>query len=101
VGTSTPPTRRTEFTIERDGFYAQRWSFWEHTATHLDAPGHFVRGGRLTPELDPDELMFIPAEVIDIDITARARRNPDAKVELHDIRAHERRYGRIPHAPWC
>ena len=94
VGTSTSPTRRTEFTIERDGFYAQRWSFWEHTATHLDAPGHFIPGGRLTPELDPGELMFVPIEVVDI--TARASRNPDAKVEVTDIRAHERRYGRIP-----
>ena len=45
--------------------------FWEHTATHLDAPGHFVPGGRLAPELDPSELMFVPAAVIDI--TAKAR----------------------------
>src|SRR5438105_465965 len=30
------PTRSTIYTIEKDGFYAQRWSFWEHTATHLD-----------------------------------------------------------------
>jgi kynurenine formamidase len=94
VGTSTSPTRYTEFTIDRDGFYAQRWSFWEHTATHLDAPGHFIPGGRLTPQLHPEELMFVPAEVIDI--TARAAKNPDAKVEVRDIRAHEHRHGRIP-----
>jgi len=38
--------------------------------------------------------MFVPAEVVDI--TARANSNPDAKVEVSDIRVHERRYGRIP-----
>lgn len=46
VGVSTPAERRIEFSIEHDGFYAQRWSFWEHTATHVDAPGHFVPGAR-------------------------------------------------------
>jgi kynurenine formamidase len=95
IATGPAPTRSTLFTIERDGFYAQQWSFWEHTATHLDAPGHFVPGGRLAPELDPSELMFVPAAVIDI--TAKARRNPDARVEVADLRRWERRYGRIPH----
>jgi kynurenine formamidase len=38
--------------------------------------------------------MFVPAEVIDI--TARAREDPDAKVEIKEIRDHERRYGRLP-----
>jgi kynurenine formamidase len=89
------PTRSTLFTIERDGFYAQRWSFWEHTATHLDVPGHFIPGGRLVPQIDPSELMFVPAAVIDI--SARAGRNADSKVEVADLRRYERRYGRIPH----
>jgi kynurenine formamidase len=88
-------TRSTLFTIERDGFYAQQWSFWEHYATHLDVPGHFIPGGRLTPQIDPSELMFVPAAVIDI--SARAARNPDSKVEVADLRRYERRYGRIPH----
>jgi kynurenine formamidase len=95
IATGPAPTRSTLFTIERDGFYAQRWSFWEHTATHLDAPGHFVPGGRLTPQLDPSELMFVPAAVVDI--SAAARRDPDARVEVDDLRRYERRYGRIPH----
>src|SRR3954447_3344956 len=56
IATGPAPTRSTLFTIEEDGFYAQQWSFWEHTATHLDAPGHFIPGGRLAPQLDPSEL---------------------------------------------
>jgi kynurenine formamidase len=94
IATGPAPTRSTIFTIKKDGFYAQRWSFWEHTSTHLDAPGHFIPGGRLAPQIDPSELMFVPAVVIDI--SARASRNPDSEVQVGDIHQHEQRYGRIP-----
>jgi kynurenine formamidase len=94
IAAGPAPTRSTLFTIEADGFYAQQWSFWEHTATHLDAPGHFIPDGRLVTELDPSELMFVPAAVVDI--SARAARDPDSTVEVADLRRYERRYGRIP-----
>jgi hypothetical protein len=48
-----PPDRRTIRTFERDGYYAQAWEFGEHSGTHMDAPGHFVPGGRLTPSWTP------------------------------------------------
>jgi kynurenine formamidase len=88
-----PPGRRTVAGIEDTGFYVQAWSFAEHMGTHLDAPGHVVPGGRLVPELDPEE-MFAPIAVIDI--SGRAEQNPDAMVELRDLRDYERRHGRIP-----
>jgi kynurenine formamidase len=93
VGAPPAPTRATAFTIPRDGFYAQQWSFWEHTATHLDAPGHFIPGGRPVTAIDPAELMFLPVEVIDI--SERANRNPDTTLEVSDLRRHEARHGRI------
>src|SRR3989337_2615604 len=46
-----PTTRQTVVTVEQDGFYGQRWSFWEHTCTHMDVPAHFIAGGRTSPEL--------------------------------------------------
>lgn len=85
--------RRTLVTVTNDGFYAQAWTFGEHSGTHVDAPGHFVTDGRRAPELRPREL-FAPAAVIDI--SARAARDPDAMVEPADLRRYERRYGRIP-----
>lgn len=88
-----PPSRRTLVTIERDGFYSQEWTFGEHSGTHLDAPGHFVAGGRYSPEITVDEL-FVPVAVIDI--SDRATRNPDAVVTPADLKRFERRYGRIP-----
>lgn len=94
-----PPARRTIFDFDPNGFYAQAWTFGEHSGTHMDAPGHFTPGGRLTPDLDPEEL-FAPLAVIDI--TDRAAGDPDAQVEVSDLRAYERHHGRIPrHAAVC
>ena len=53
VFTFDPPTRETLVTIPSGGFYAQQWTIAEHTGTHMDAPGHFIVGGRLAPEITP------------------------------------------------
>jgi len=93
VYSGNPPARKTLVSIEKNGFYAQEWTFGEHSGTHMDAPGHFVAGGRLVTKLRPQELLA-PAAVIDI--RARAASNPDAAVTPDDLRAYERRHGRIP-----
>jgi kynurenine formamidase len=85
--------RRTVVTIENDGYYMQEWRIIEHIGTHVDAPGHFVAGGRLAPELKPEELV-VPAVVVDI--ADRAASDPDTVVTVDDLRAFERRHGRIP-----
>ena len=85
--------RRTVVTIEDDGYYLQEWRIIEHIGTHVDAPGHFTSGGRLAPELQPSELV-VPAVVIDI--ADRAAWDPDTVVTVEDLRAFERRHGRIP-----
>jgi kynurenine formamidase len=85
--------RRTTVTIEANGYYMQEWRIIEHIGTHVDAPGHFVAGGRLAPDLRPSELVT-PAVVIDI--ADRAARDPDTVVTVDDLRAFERRHGRIP-----
>lgn len=87
------PRRRTAQTIERDGLYGQQWSLHEHVGTHIDAPAHFAKGGRVLPQLRAEELL---ADVVVIDISARAARNADAVVTADDLLRFERRYGRIP-----
>ncbi len=86
-------TKDTLVTVEENGFYAQQWTFGEHTSTHLDAPGHFIAGGALVPELDPSVLVG-PAAVIDI--AAKAAENPDAMLAVEDIEAWEADNGTIP-----
>jgi kynurenine formamidase len=87
------PERETVATIEDDGYYMQKWHIIEHIGTHVDAPGHFIEGGRLGPELKPSELI-VPAVVVNI--ADRAARDPDTVVTVDDLRAFERRHGRIP-----
>jgi kynurenine formamidase len=85
--------RRTVVTIEDDGYYMQEWRIIEHIGTHVDAPGHFTQGGRLATELRPEELVV---EAVVVDIADRAARDPDTVVTVDDLRAFERRHGRIP-----
>ena len=65
----------------------------EHSGAHMDAPGHFVEGGRLSPEITLQELI-VP--IVVIDISSRAARDPDTAVTVDDLRRFERRRGRIP-----
>lgn len=85
--------RRTTVTIEDDGYYMQEWRIIEHIGTHVDAPGHFTAGGRLSPELRLEELI---APAVVIDIARRAARDPDTVVTVDDLVRFERRHGRIP-----
>jgi kynurenine formamidase len=89
-----PPSRRTVVDVVPDGFYGQEWTFWEHSGTHMDAPGHFIQGGRLSPDITPRELI---APIVVIDISSRVTEaNPNVMVMPEDLRRFERRYGRIP-----
>ena len=91
--TGEEPQRETIANYATDGFYAQRWTLGEHSGTHMDAPGHFVPGARLSPEITPREL-FVP--IVVVDISSRAAQDPDATVTIDDLRRFERRHGRIP-----
>jgi kynurenine formamidase len=93
VYTGDPPRRRTLVTIPANGFYAQEWTFGEHSGTHLDVPGHFHLDGRLVTDLEPWELIL---PIVVVDISRRAEDDPDAAVTPDDLRRFERKHGRIP-----
>jgi kynurenine formamidase len=93
VFTFDPPASEVLITIPTGGFYAQKWTFGEHSGTHMDAPGHFVEGGRLSPDITLQELI-VP--IVVIDISSRAAGDPDTAVTVDDLRRFERRRGRIP-----
>ncbi len=93
VYTFDNPVRRTLVTVPANGFYAQEWTFGEHSGTHMDAPGHFVFGGRLTPEIEPEELV-VP--LIVVDIRHKVAQDPDSLLDLDDLLYWEKKHGRIP-----
>ncbi|NJE85018.1 cyclase family protein [Thermococcus sp. CX2] len=51
--------------IERDGYYMNALRLGEHTGTHVDAPAHFIPGGKTVDEM-PLEKFMGPGLVIDV-----------------------------------
>ena len=80
-------------TLEDDGHFLQYVREGEHTGTHWGAPGHFNAGEPLADDMDLEDL-FRPA--VKIDARHKCRSNPDYALSVADIRAWERRHGRIP-----
>ena len=60
----------------------------------MDAPGHFVEGGAPGRRSSTPRELVLP--IVVIDISKRAASDPDAEVTVDDLRAFERRHGRIP-----
>lgn len=86
-------TVETLFTREKDGFLAQRYSLMGQWGTHVDAPAHFATGRRTVDQIRPDEMILRLAV---IDIHRQAAIDPDYVVTMDDVKAWERRHGKIP-----
>ena len=64
-------------------FYASNsFAAPEHGGTHLDAPIHFAEGKATTDQI-PLARLIAPCVVVDISV--RARSNPDALLEVSDL----------------
>ena len=82
------------FTVDPDGFLVEEVTTGTHTGTHIDAPIHFIEGGRSVDDLAAEELVW-PAYVIDVR-DRMAAEGPDFELSIRDIRRYERHVGRIP-----
>ena len=76
--TGTEPQRETIADYATSGFYAQRWTFGEHSGTHMDVPGHFHRR---RPALAHITLQELIVPIVVIDIRRKAKEDPNAMVE--------------------
>jgi kynurenine formamidase len=87
-------------TIETDGFRVEAVQTGAHAGTHLDAPAHFIGGGRSVDELRADEFVW-PVYKMDVrgqtfpDDPGTAQ-NEEGWIRVSDIRAYEAEHGRIP-----
>lgn len=88
--TTTPPTIypgdppfqiTPHATVKKDGYSVHALHLGTHTSTHIDAPAHFVEGGRTIDEVPLDELVG-PALVVDLS-TLNLR--PRQKIEWDDL----------------
>lgn len=75
------------------GFLAHEYTIPGQWGTHVDPPAHFVKGKRFLDEISLKE-MILPLVVIDV--SAKARANPDYQITMDDVRAWEKKYGPIP-----
>lgn len=89
-----PAAVETLVTVEANGFYAQQWTFGEHTGTHMDFPAHFIADGQTVDQFEVANLVG-PAVVIDISSKVTAD-NPNTAVTVEDIEGWEAENGEIP-----
>jgi kynurenine formamidase len=83
----------TLYTIEKDGFFVERFSFPGQWGTHIDAPSHFHAGLRSVDQIRPDEMLL---QLVVLDVHEKVARNPDYTVTMDDVRRWEKRHGRVP-----
>lgn len=69
-------------------------SLGTHTASHISAPVHFILGGRYLDQLG-ERWTLMPLAVVDLRRRIH-RHGPDFQLTVADLRAWERRHGRIP-----
>jgi len=87
------PETGVPYTIEKDGFRALFYSMVGQYGTHIDPPAHFDPEGKTMDEI-PLKQMILPLVVFDI--TPILKRDPNHALTVDDIRAWEKRYGRVP-----
>ena len=80
-------------TIEKNGYYLQRFAMGEHSGTHLTAPSSFYADGAV-PEDYPADQLAVPAVVFDV--AGRCEHNPDFSFAQVDLQAWEAEHGRVP-----
>ena len=83
--------KETLFTL-KDGFYVQKFSVVGQYGTHIDAPIHFVEGGRWLDDI-PLKNLLLPLYVIDK--SQEVAQNNDYILTREDILAFEQQYGQI------
>ena len=81
-----PVSVRLWAVIERDGYYMNVLKMGEHAGTHVDAPAHFIPGGKTVDEM-PLESFIGEGIVIDV-------RDGEGAVKLDEI-PEEGYFGRI------
>jgi Putative cyclase len=89
----TPPSYRQLSSVQANGILIYEMTLFEHSGTHFDAPAHFDADGATTDCVTASQLV---APLAVIRIADRARRDPDTRLKITDVRRWERRHGQLP-----
>ncbi|KAL4225394.1 hypothetical protein ACF0H5_016084 [Mactra antiquata] len=69
------------------------YGVFEHGSIHIDAPAHYIQGRAYLHEIPVDQMI---GPGVMIDITTKAKRNPDYLLTIKDISDWEDEHGEIP-----
>ncbi|WP_062112779.1 cyclase family protein [Aureimonas sp. AU40] len=86
-------TQEEAANFDKSGYQLYKLTIFEHTGTHIDAPLHFSRDGLSVDELEPSRLV---CPLCIVDITAKAKDDPNATLEAEDIERFVSAHGEIP-----
>jgi kynurenine formamidase len=87
------PKTREPYTIPKDGFRSTFYEMVGQYGTHVDPPAHFAENG-VTMDAIPLKQMVLPLVVLDD--TPYLAKDPDHAFSLDDLRAWEKKNGRVP-----
>jgi kynurenine formamidase len=87
------PKTKEPYTIKKDGFRSTFFEMVGQYGTHVDPPAHFANDG-LTMDQVPLRQMILPLVVFDA--TPLLKTDPSHAFSVADIKAWERRHGRVP-----
>ena len=87
-----PALEKKDLFTLKDGFHVQQFSVVGQYGTHIDAPIHFVEGGRWLEDI-PLKDLFLPLFVIDL--SDRVAQNPNYILKKQDVLDFEATYGKI------
>ena len=81
--------------VTEAGYYYAANNFFtaEHGGTHIDAPIHFMKGGRTVDRIPLEQLM---GEAIVVDVGGPSDRDRDYQVTVDDLTRWEKEHGAIP-----
>lgn len=80
-------------TYDEDGYFINRISIGEHSATHWGTPNTFIEGATSADQV-PVEKLVVPAVVIDV--REQVQQSEDYRLTLDDLQAWEQEHGQIP-----
>lgn len=90
---SDPFCMQIRFDYEQVGCRVAAYSMVAGTGTHMDAPAHFIKGGKTLNQFTLHELI-VPVCIINVH--HQVNDNPDYTLSPSDIESWEQQYGKIP-----
>lgn len=92
------PQTHEPYTIEKDGFRATYYEMVGQYGTHVDPPAHFSPNGATMDQIPLKQMIL---RLVVLDDTPYLGRDPNHAFSVADLRAWERRHGRVPNGAFA